>query len=132
MELFDLTKILFDRNSDWSKVSMKDKSSHFFMVNRFMSINFPMQANILNRKQINPVVGMDIWRSTMTRLYTKPPFWIYTKTNKKKKKTASLSDFEITRWMRLMGVSKKDIDFAMELFSNEIEKEIRSLEFEEK
>lgn len=130
MELFDLTKILFDRTADWTKVSQKDKSTHFFMVNRFMSINFPMQANILNRKHVNPVVGMDIWRSTMTRLYTKPPFWIYTKTNKKKKKTSNFTESEILRWMKLMGISKKDIGFLMETFPKQIDQEIKSLDFE--
>ena len=48
MELFDVVKKIFEKKeAKWAEVAKVDKSRNFFMLNRIMSIQFPVQANQL-------------------------------------------------------------------------------------
>lgn len=85
MELFDIIKTIFKKDSDWDKVSNADKSRNYFMINRIMAIQFPIQADQFNRLKVNPYPVVDWWHRTLSKNYTKIPTWIYTKTNKPKK-----------------------------------------------
>lgn len=130
MDLFDLTKKLFDRNYKWDTVKAYDKSKNFFMINRFMSINFPMQANLFNNRHIVSSSAVDSWRDVLNRLFTKPPSWMYTKT-KKAEKTGSKKYPEketVLQWMKLNSLSKKDVESAMQLSPDDFIKEL--LQFE--
>jgi len=130
MDLFDLIKKIFDRGSKWDSIKAYDKSKNFFMVNRFMSINFPMQANLFNNRHIVSSTAVDSWKDVLNRLFTKPPSWMYTKT-KKKETTGSKKHPEkasIHEWMRLNGLSKKDFESMDELMHDELMKEILSFE----
>ena len=53
MKLFDYIKVLFGKDVNWDKVSNYDKSKNSFMTNRFMSIKFPIQANMFNTLKID-------------------------------------------------------------------------------
>lgn len=130
MDLFDLTKKLFDRNYKWESVKAYDKSKNFFMVNRFMSINFPMQSNLFNNRHIISSSAVDSWRDVLNRLFTKPPSWMYTKTKKADKSpNKKYPDKEtLLQWMKLNSFSKKDVDSMMQLSPNEFTKEL--LQFE--
>lgn len=130
MDLFDLTKKLFDKNYKWENIKAYDKSKNFFMVNRFMSINFPMQSNLFNNRHIVSSAAVDSWRDVLNRLFTKPPSWMYTKTKKSEKSTNKKYPEKETlfQWMKLNSLSKKDIDSVMELSPDEFIKEL--LQFE--
>lgn len=84
MNLFDLIKCIFKKGNAWDKISNIEKSRNFFMVNRIMSIQFPVQANQFNKLKINPYPVVDWWHRTMTGHYKSQPSWIFTKTNKTK------------------------------------------------
>jgi hypothetical protein len=86
MELFTLIKNIFSSDDKvWKTVGKFDKSKNFFMVNRIMSIQFPIQANQFNKlKVVSPPV-VDWWRDNLSHRYSKPPTWIYTKTKKLEK-----------------------------------------------
>ncbi len=92
MELFDIVKKVFSSDQEWSKVSDLDKKRNFFMINRFMSIEFPQLANQFNRINIESTKALDTWQRILSRRYRKVPGWVFTKTNKsdtKKKKDTS-------------------------------------------
>lgn len=111
MQLFDVIKKLFS-DKKWEEVSKNDKSKNFFMINRIMSINFPAQANMFNHLKVNPSQVIDWWNGTLTNLYSKPPYWIYTKTKKKEseKKETSKNYSEAESFIReKYKVSKKDL-----------------------
>jgi hypothetical protein len=83
MQLFDIIKNIFSiNNKTWNQVGRIDKSRNFFMINRIMAIQFPVQANQFNRMRIVPGPVVDWWRNTLSSRYSKPPNWIYTKTKK--------------------------------------------------
>ena len=87
MQLFDIIKKMFS-DKNWDDVGKNDKARNFFMINRIMSINFPVQANQFNNMKVNPSPVIDWWHGTLINLYTKPPYWIYTKTKKKETQKA--------------------------------------------
>ena len=87
MQLFDIIKKMFS-DKNWDDVGKNDKARNFFMINRIMSINFPTQANQFNNMKVNPSPVIDWWHGTLINLYTKPPYWIYTKTKKKETQKA--------------------------------------------
>jgi hypothetical protein len=87
MELFDIIKKIFDRKKNsWDQVSNHYKSRNFFMINRIMAIQYPIQANQFNHIKVNPHSVVDWWWGTLSNRYTKQPNWIFTKTKKKEKK----------------------------------------------
>ena len=53
MELFDVIKTIF-KKKDWEDVGRNDKVRNFFMINRIMSIQWPIQANQFNHTKISP------------------------------------------------------------------------------
>ena len=130
MDLFDLMKQIFDRNSKWENIKTYDKSKNFFMVNRFTSINVPMQANLFNNRHITSSSAVDSWKDVLNRLFTKPPSWMYTKTKKKEKQGSKKYPEKATiqEWMKLNKMSKKDFDSVMEIMEEETLKEILHFE----
>ena len=93
MELFDIIKNIFNQKEDvWKNVSKNDKSRNFFMINRIMSIQFPMQAHQFNKLKVSPPYVVDWWRNTLNTRFTKVPTWIYTKTQKSEKSKKNISE----------------------------------------
>ena len=87
MKLFDYIKVLFGKDVNWDKVSNYDKSKNSFMTNRFMSIKFPIQANMFNTLKIDPVGQAEAWR-LMASKFNRVPGFIYTKVKKSAKQKA--------------------------------------------
>lgn len=130
MDLFEFIKTIFNRDAKWSSVKTYDKSKNFFMLNRFMSINFPNQSNLFNNRFIQSSSAIDSWRDVLNRLYTKPPGWMYTKTKKKESSSSKKYPEKATiqEWMKLNKISKSDMDSMMELMQEETINELMKFE----
>ncbi len=87
MKLFDYIKVLFGKDEHWDKVTNYDKSRNSFMTNRFMSIKFPVQANLFNSLKIDPVGQAEAWRLVSSK-FNRVPGFIYTKVKKSAKQKA--------------------------------------------
>ena len=87
MKLFDYIKVLFGKDSQWNKLKGYDKSKNSFMTNRFMSIKFPVQANLFNTLKIDPVGQAEAWRLVSSK-FNRVPGFIYTKVKKSAKQKA--------------------------------------------
>ena len=109
MELFDVVKTIFKKDKDWDKVSRNDKVRNFFMINRIMSIQFPIQAEQFNHTKILPRPVVDWWHDTLSKHYTRMPGWIFTKTKKSKNKTAPTSDIEIDKSIEEFVANKYEV-----------------------
>jgi len=114
MQLFDLVKLIFtNKQKEWKSVGKIDKSRNFFMVNRIMSIQFPVQANQFNKLKIVPSPVVDWWHDTLSKRFSRPPVWLYTKTNKKESvKKGELKNLEdVECFIRdKYNVSKRDLE----------------------
>ena len=87
-KLFDFVKIMFTKKSQYDKIKNHNKKRHHFMINRFMAIKYPANANMFNVNGINPIAVIDSWALVASR-FRGVPGWIYTKTKKSKKKAVS-------------------------------------------
>jgi len=95
MELFDIIKCIFKSDKDWEAVGRNDKNRNFFMTNRIMSIQFPVQAHQFNQIKITPDLVLDWWHSALGNKLKTPPKWIFTSTIKKEqKKTEKENKFD--------------------------------------
>lgn len=80
MKLFDFVKLLFNGTSnEYEQLSNYQRSKNSFMVRRFMSINYPETANLLNKNKLNPIYVNDSFR-LIARGFKRTPNWIFTKT----------------------------------------------------
>jgi hypothetical protein len=97
MELFDVVKSIFGPEKTWNSVGKADKTRNFFMVNRIMSIQFPLQAHEFNHTKVVPDLVVNWWRSALSPKFNKAPGWIFTSTSKKEsnKSTQKIKNFEV-------------------------------------
>lgn len=120
MELFDFIKILF-RPDEYAKLKQHEKSKYYFMLNRFMSINFPLQAQAFNHLKVSQAEAVDYWQGQLSKLYSRSPDWMYTKTGKKanKKKIAWPSEEAVAFYLSKNGMSKRDLHDAVKMFGDD-------------
>jgi len=114
-KLFDFINMMFTQNSDFDNLNNAQKSKHFFMVNRLMSIYFPKQAQLFNYVGMNQLGTIESWRLVAKR-YKKVPGWIYTKINKKKTINTKKFDQEvIDEYIKINEIGIREFNDAMEL-----------------
>ena len=132
MELFDITKIIFENHEDWKQVSSFDKKKAFFALNRRFSIKFPLQANVLQHVKINPIDVVDFWFTFLSKSNDKTPYWMYVKGVKKtqevKEKKSTISKELFNEYCRINEFDRKSVEDAMEFFPEESVKEIKQFE----
>lgn len=131
MELFDVIKKIFSRK-DWDSVGKNDKIRNFFMINRIMSIQWPIQAQQFNHTKVSPAPVVDWWHGTMSNHYSKQPGWIFTKTKKDPSKEIKKIDFsqyeEAESFiMKRFEISKREISDLKKFFPNKYESWIKEI-----
>jgi len=132
MDLFELTKIMFENPREYPTVTPGEKRKHFFMINRRMSIQFPFQAQVLQHQKIDEIGVVDFWQRFLSQKYNKTPYWMYTKGVKKakevKEKKTNFKDSDIIEYARKMGFDQKAVREAAEIYPNELKKELQRFE----
>ena len=129
MELFELTKAMFGDTGNYGEATKGDKKKNFFMINRRMSIQHPMQAQALNGLRMDPVAAVDIWQKFLSKQYSKTPFWMYTKGIKKskeeKEKKINIPSADILEFAKAFGYDPRSVRDALDMFPKEVSKEIK-------
>jgi len=131
MQLFDFIKVLFEDKEQYEDLSKYDKSRQFFLLNRFMSIQYPQQANAFNHVRIPQAEVTDFWQRNMTNVYKKVPDWIFAKGQKKstKEKSVKLPGKEATRaYLSAVHMTQRDLDDAAKILGDSVYDPIRRLE----
>lgn len=130
MELFNIIKVIFNNPKEWKEVSNLDKRKNFFMLNRFFSINYPLQANALQHMRINQVMVIEYWFKFLSSKFNRTPGWIFTKGVKKnkeeKEKKLTITNDEINEYCKLNKIDRKMVDDALIHFQNDMISEIKS------
>jgi len=132
MELFKLLNIMFEKPLEYSKVTVGEKRRHFFMITRRLAINFPLQAQVLQRIKINEVAVVDFWQKFLRKQYNKTPYWMYTKgikkAKEKKEKVTNIKESSIKDFSTCMGYDIKTVKEALEFFPDEMKRELHEFE----
>ena len=117
-KLFDFVKIMFTKPAHYKKIKQHNKKRHHIMINRFMSIKYPSNAQMFNG--INGGNVVDSWSMVASR-FKSVPRWFYTKTKKAKKNVADKynpSDRAVELYMTKNEIGKREFD-ELKLFAKE-------------
>jgi hypothetical protein len=132
MELFEITKAMFESPSNYGEVTKGEKRKNFFMIQRRMAINFPIQANLLQHVRVNMESTIDWWQRFLRKQYTKTPFWMFTqgvkKTKEAEEKKANVSADLINQYCNFYGKDPKQVKDAIKFYPDQIIKEIKELD----
>ena len=123
--LFDLIKSIFTDKEYVRNITYQQASQCFFMVLRRLAINYPEQANVFNRSDVNP---KDVINFFSDYLYTGTvPKWVYTsvKDVPKTKTKNKFTESDIKGYLEYYDISRKDYEIANKLFHDELESDIR-------
>ena len=128
MELFDIINS-FTNEEEWKKVTNAEKSRNLFMINRILSIKYPLQAQAFNLTKIDPIQTVNWWKEMIGKNYTKPPGFIYTPTGKKEKKILKKPiPPEVYEFLReRFEVCNRDLDYLLEFYPLEFQKYCQSI-----
>ncbi len=128
MKLFDYIKVLFGRDLLWNKLKGYDKSKNSFMTNRFMSIKFPIQANMFNALKIDPIGQAEAWRMVASK-FNRVPGFIYTKTKSSKKvKKWEPNTKALEMYLKINEIGDRDFKEAIKHHPTEVKNAINVLE----
>lgn len=128
MELFNYINTIFGSDKVWNEVGNVDKNKHSFMLNRLMSIQFPMQASMLNALKISQIGQAETWRM-IGKQFKKTPGFIYTKTSTKKEKAKrKYSDDAIKKFMQINEIGEREFKMAMKFNEDEMNKSLEIIE----
>jgi hypothetical protein len=95
MKLFDFVKILFSTSSKYEKLTKYERGKNRFMMMRFMAINYPEAANLLNWNGTDPAYVNDSFR-LVGKQFKRTPGWVYTKVRATKKNKVDYEPKEST------------------------------------
>jgi hypothetical protein len=128
MKLFDYIKVLFSTEEKWNKLKPYDKIKNNFMVNRFMSIKFPIQANLFNLLKTDPVGTAESWKMVASK-FNRVPGWIYTRVRKtKKEKKWEPKPEAIEFYMKVNEIGKREFEEAVKFHPTQMKVIIGKLE----
>lgn len=123
---------MFGDTNNYCEATTVDKRKNFFMVQRRMAIQHPMQAHAFNGTGINQEAALDVWYKFLQKQYKKTPFWMYTKGLKKakeeKEKKINIPAATIIEFAKENTYDLKSVYEALEMFPREMTKEIKEFE----
>jgi len=129
-KLFDFIKIMFTKREHYDKLKASSKKRHHFMINRFMSIQFPSNAQLFNINGINGGTVIDAWQMVASR-FNKVPGWIYTKTKsskKNKKDSYQPSDEALRFYMERNEIGQREIEELKQFNKEQFYSDLKELE----
>lgn len=120
--IIDVSNAMFGK-SDWKKITDLDKETFFFIFNRYFSKKYPTEAQLLNLKNIDKVVAMDLWFNFMK---DKPyPKWFWSKSEVEKNK--DLTESELKMLLVHLRIKESDLDYLKTNFPDFIKSELKYL-----
>lgn len=129
-KLFDFIKIIFTKKDHYSKMKQFNKKRHHFMVNRFMAIKFPGNAQLFNFNGINGGRVIDCWQMVASR-FNKVPGWIYTRTKSSKKNIKEKyqpSEEALRLYMDKNEIGKREIEELKQFCKEQFHSDLKQLE----
>lgn len=129
-KLFDFIKIMFTKKEHYNKMKQFNKKRHHFMVNRFMAIKFPGNAQLFNFNGINGGRVIDCWQMVASR-FNKVPGWIYTRTKSSKKNVKEKyqpSEEALRIYMDKNQIGKREIEEMKKFCKDQLYSDLKHLE----
>lgn len=130
MDLFEFINTMF-KPAEFKKIPMHERAKHFFMISRFSSIKFPVQASYFNHIKINPGQAVTFWQELWSKTYSRTPHWMYVKTAKakaEKKAKQPFTDEFIKIYCEKFQMSRRDFDESLEIVGDSFISDVKQIE----
>lgn len=121
-ELIDVFNAMIKRGN-WEAITVEEKEKNFFIFNRYFSKRYPEQAQLLNLKNIDKVVGMELWYQFMKNEPYPSYFW--SKSEKSDKPILAPKDYRML--LVSLKVKPDDLDYLIEKHYEFIKEELSYL-----
>lgn len=119
-ELIDIFNAMIKRGN-WEAITEDDKNKNFFIFNRYFSKKYVEQAQLLNLKNIDKVVGMELWYQFMKNQPYPSYFW--SKSEKSDKPTLAPKDYKML--LVSLKVKPDDLDYLIEKHFDFVKEELK-------
>lgn len=117
-----VSKCIFSTRNNWKHVTDQQKEDFFFIFNRYFSKKFPEFSQMMNDKNQDKTVGMDLWFHFMEG---KPyPDWFWSKSGKEKN-SSGLTDKEINLLMRKFQIKFEELEILISYYPDEVKEELK-------
>lgn len=132
-QITDVANAIFKFKNDWiynsngDKITDDDKETFFFIFNRYFSKTYPDKAQLLNYKNIDKVMAMDIWFHFMKSQPYPNNFW--SKTTKVEKE---IPEKEYKLLLKHLKIKDIDLDYLLDKHPDFIKEELTYLKKIEK
>lgn len=118
-ELIDVFNAM-TKNRGWSDISNDDKEKNFFIFNRYFAKKYPEKSQLLNTKNIDKVMAMELWYHF---IQNEPyPKWFWSKGDKVEKSEISSKDFKSL--LSLLMIKPDDLDYLIKNHFDFIKEEL--------
>lgn len=124
-EITDVANAMFKFKNNWiynregDKITDDDKIKFFFIYNRYFCKIYPEKAQLLNLKNIDKVVAMDLWFHFMKNEPYPSNFW-----SKTPKKESVIPDKDYKLLKRKLKVDSFDLDYLILNYPDFIKEEL--------
>lgn len=122
--LTEVTNAMFKNRKDWKDITDDDKKANFFIINRYLSKQYPDKSELLNDKSIDAVLAMDIWFAFMKK---QPyPSWLWSKSEKIEKKNL-FSEKDLVFLQNEFNIKSEELDILVKYHTDELKDELKYL-----
>lgn len=125
MELYEVLNCYCNRNS--GAVTKDDKKKYSYMLRRLFSAQFPLQCELVNRLDSDPLVDADLIALLAMR-YNGLPSFLKTRIDQKKKKETIRTYYEdevLNKYMEINECGIREIEEAYSVNKNEIDNALK-------
>jgi septum formation inhibitor-activating ATPase MinD len=121
-ELIDVFNAMV-RRTNWDKITDEEKDKNFFIINRYFSKKYVEQAQLLNLKNIDKVVGMELWYQFIKN---EPyPKFFFSKSDTKDKSVLTKKEYKML--LVSLKIKPDDLDYLIEKHFDFIKEELSLL-----
>lgn len=122
MILTDVFNAIIGRE-DWNKVPDCKKEEFFFIFNRYFSKKYPEKSQLLNTKNIDKIMAMELWYNFIKK---EPyPRWFWSKGDKAEKADVTPKDYKAL--LVLLKIKSEDLDYLIKNHFDFIKEELTYL-----
>lgn len=131
---YDFVKDIFTNpNKAYQEYTNKQKGNFYFIVNRIMSIKFPIEAQKLNQIGVDAIAVVDYWIAKIGgKRYSMVPKWVYTKfasTNTQRKyKSLEFDKNVINYYLKKIQLPYNDFMQLLDEFDTNFAEEIKTID----
>jgi len=124
-ELFEVLNCYCNRNS--GAVSKEDKRKYSYMLRRLFSAQFPLQCELVNRLDSDPLVDAEVIALLALRFNGLPAF-LKTRIDQKKKKETIRTYYEddvLNKYMEINECGIREVEDAYAINKDEMDKALK-------